>query len=121
MGVPGMSLLDNGPHVVTVFPMVLQKTRYNTWRKVRGEGIKLEGVAVQPFGGGTQGNLETNDQQVNDQWTVRGRGVWPGGVHSIVEWNGEEFDQVGKVKAHTIGHFTKHYQVRIQARSAEVK
>lgn len=116
-----MSLLDNGPHTVKVIPMVAVKTRYNTWRKEPGDPIIVEGVTVQPFGGGTQGNLETDDQKVNDQWTVRGRGPWPGGVHSLVEWEGQTFDQVGKVKNHSIGQFTQHFQVRIAARGAEVK
>lgn len=116
-----MSILDNGPHTVRVIPMVVEKTRYNTWKKVPGEPIEIEGVTVQPFGGGTMGNLETNDQKVNDQWTVRGRGPWPGGVHSTIEWQGESYDQVGKPKVHSIGTFTKHFQVRIAARSAEVK
>lgn len=108
-------------HTVEVISMKPQKTKYNTWKKVPSEPVEVRDVTVQPFGGGTQGNLETNDEQVRDQWVVRGHGVWPGGVHSLVVWNGETFDQVGKAKVHTIGQYTKHFQVRIQARGAEVK
>lgn len=109
------------PQSVVVYPMVVTKTKYNTWKKTKGEGIKVEDVTVEPFGGGTMGNLETDDAKVNDQFTIRGHGVWPGGVHSIVEFEGEEYDQVGKVKKHGIGQFTRHFQVRIAARGAEVK
>ena len=101
--------------------MVPEKTKYNTWKKVPGQPITMAGVTVQPFGGGTAGNLETNDDKVNDQWVVRGRGVWPGGVHSTIEFNGQVYDQVGVAKIHSIGQFTKHFQVRIAARGAEVK
>lgn len=104
-----------------VIPMIAEKTKYGTWKKVPGKPVELSGCTVQPFGGGTQGNLETNDEKVNDQFVVRGHGTWPGGVHSLVEFQGETFDQVGKVKVHGIGQFTKHFQVRIGARGAEVK
>lgn len=116
-----MSILDTGPHTVHVRPMVPERTRYNTWKKVPGEPIEISGVMVQPFGGGTMGNLEVEDQKVNDQFTVRGRGPWPGGVHSTIEWEGNLYDQIGVAKVHSIGQFTKHFQVRIAARGAEVK
>lgn len=116
-----MILNGGGPHTVIVTPMVPEKTRFNTWKKVPGTPVPVKGVTVQPFGGGTAGNLETNDDQVNDQWTVRGRGSWPGGVHSTVEYEGQVYDQVGVAKIHSIGQFTKHFQVRIAARGAEVK
>lgn len=115
-----MSIIPRS-HSVKVTPMVPEKTKYNTWKKVPGKPILIEGVTVQPFGGGTAGNLETNDDKVNDQWTVRGRGSWPGGMHSTVEFEGQVYDQVGVAKVHSIGQFTKHFQVRIAARGAEVK
>lgn len=116
-----MILNGGGPHTVIVTPMVPEKTKYGTWKKRPGDPIKIDGCTVQPFGGGTQGNLETNDDSVRDQYVVRGRGTWPGGVHSTVEFEGEVLDQVGKVKVHGIGQFTKHFQVRLSARGAEVK
>lgn len=115
-----MSILMR-PHTVKVTPMVPEKTKYNTWKKVPGKPVTMVGVTVQPFGGGTAGNLETNDDKVNDQWVVRGRGSWPGGVHSTIEFEGQVYDQVGVAKVHSIGQFTKHFQVRIAARGAEVK
>lgn len=115
-----MSILMR-PHTVKVTPMVPEKTKYNTWKKVPGDPVTIAGVTVQPFGGGTAGNLETNDDQVNDQWVVRGRGSWPGGLHSTIEFNGQVYDQIGVAKVHSIGQFTKHFQVRIAARGAEVK
>lgn len=105
---------------VTVIPMVRTKNKYGTWDLDRGEPILVEGVSVQPFGGGTVGNLETEDT-IRDQFTIRGTGTWPGGVKSIVIYEGVEYDQDGKAKDHRIGVNTRHFQVRIKARGAEVK
>lgn len=98
-----------------------ERNRFNTWKLTRGEPIKVDDVTVQPFGAGTYGNLESGEGTVRDQFTVRGKGVWPGGVHSIIVYQGKEYDQVGVAKEHIIGQFTKHYQVRMSARGAEVK
>lgn len=116
-----MRLNGGGPHTVKVTVMRPTKTKYNTWKLNPQEPIEVRGVTVQPFGGGTMGNLETNDDSVRDQFTVRGHGVWPGGVHSQIEFEGQMYDQVGKAKIHSIGQYTKHFQVRMQARGAEVK
>lgn len=110
---------------ITVIPMVKVKNKYGTYDLERGEPIDIDGVSVQPFAGGTVGNLESPDgTTVRDQYTVRGsldNGGWPGGVKSIVIFEGEEFDQDGKPKIHKIGVNTQHFQVRIKARGAEVK
>lgn len=123
-----MSLLDNGPHTVTVYPMVVEgKNRYGNPSLVRGEPIILEGVTVQAYGAGSLSGLEDDDEtSVNDQHIVRGalndeRPHWPGGTHSIVEWDGVEFDQLGLAKERKQGLRTKHFQVRIKRRGAEVK
>ena len=108
------------PHTVTVVPMIRTRNKYGTYDLTRGEPIVKEEVSVQPFGGGTYGNLET-DSTINDQWTVRGSLPWPGGVKSIIIWEGVEYDQVGLPKEHTIGVGTQHFQVRMSRRGAEVK
>lgn len=107
-----------------VVPMVPEKTKYNTYKRVRGERIRVDDVTIQPFNGGTSGNLESlTETEVNDQFVIRGKGVWPGGVHSIITFEDDprEYDQIGVVKQHKIGTYTKHFQVRVQARGAEVK
>lgn len=123
-----MSLLTDGPHTVTVYPMVAEgKTRYGTPNLVRGPGIVLEGVTVQNYGAGSLSGLESEDEtEVNDQKVVRGaltdeRPHWPGGTHSIVEWEGEEWDCKGLAKEYTQGLRTKHFMVRLKRRRAEVK
>lgn len=107
-----------------VVPMVPEKTKYNTYKRVRGARIRVEDVTIQPFNGGTSGNLESlTETEVNDQFVIRGPGKWPGGLHSIITFGDdpEEYDQIGKAKQHGIGTFTKHFQVRVKARGAEVK
>jgi hypothetical protein len=115
-----MSLLD-GPDTVTVYPQVITgKTKYGTWKTERGEGIVVEAVTVAPFGVGSFSDLESVDS-VNDQMTVKGIGEWPGGVKSIIEFEGVEYDQEGLPKEFTRGLRTQHYVVRIKRRGAEVK
>lgn len=118
-----MSLLDSGPHTVTVIPMVITgKTKYGTWATTRGEGIVLTGVTVQPYGAGSLSGLESDDEtSVNDQKIVRGVLPWPGGTKSIIIFEGEEFDQQGLPKEYTQGLRTQHYMVRIKRRRAAVK
>lgn len=123
-----MSLLDNGPHTVTVYPMVVEGTnRYGNPILTRGEGIVLEGVSCEPYGAGSLSGLESEDEtEINDQITVRGaltedRPAWPGGTHSIIDWDGVEYDQKGLAKHYTRGLRTKHFLVRIKRRGAEVK
>ena len=118
-----MSLLDSGPHEVTVYPQVVTgKNKYGTWNTERGEGVVLTGVSVQPYGAGSMSGLESDDEtSINDQKTVRGVLPWPGGVHSIIVFEGEEFDQIGLPKEYTQGVRTQHYMVRIKRRGTAVK
>lgn len=122
-----MSLLD-GPHTVTVYPMVVEgKDRYGKPILVRGEGIVLSpetdtGVDVQNYGAGSLSGLESDtEDSVNDQKTIRGRLPWPGGVHSIIEYEGVEYDQKGLAKEYKRGVRTQHFMVRVKRRGAEVK
>lgn len=118
-----MSLLDNGPHTVIVYPMVVDgKTKYGTPNLVRGEGITLENVTVQNYGSGSLSGLESDtEDSVNDQHVIRGKQIWPGGTHSIVEWDGVEYDQKGLAKEYRQGVRTGHFMVRVKRRGAEVK
>jgi len=123
-----MSLLTNGPHTVTIIPMVIDgKDKYGGWKLSRGEGIERSpengrGVAVEPYGAGSLSGLEAEDgSSVNDQFTIRGELPWEGGVKSIIVYKGEEFDQMGLPKEFTRGSRTQHFLVRIKRRSAQVK
>lgn len=122
-----MSLLSDGPHTIIVYPMVKTKNRYNAWELSKGAGITLEGVTVQNYGAGSLSGLESDDETaINDQKIVRGSlseelPHWPGGTHSIVEWEGVEYDCKGLAKEYIQGIRTKHFMVRLKRRGAEVK
>jgi len=119
-----MSLLD-GPHTVIVTPMNRTKNAYGTYTLTRQTPVEVKRVAVDPFGAGTYGTLEgsgADDGDFNDQLIIRGRSKWPGGIRSIVEYEGREYDQVGEAKIFKRGsRRTHHFVVRIKARGAEVK
>lgn len=104
---------------VDVIPMVaLADERYGGYKKVRGVPVRVDDVTVQD---------EPVDRRVRDTEgiedikVIRGKGEWPGGINSIVVFEGEEYDQIGKARIRKIGYYTKHFQVRIRARGAEVK
>lgn len=46
--------------------------------------------------------------------------TWPGGIHSIITWNGRMFDQVGEAEFWDVSPRTSHYEVLMQARYTEV-
>jgi hypothetical protein len=123
-----MSLLTDGPHTVTIIPMVITgKTKYGTWATERGEGIVRSpengnGVAVEPWGAGSLSGLESADEtSINDQFSVRGVLPWEGGTKSIIVWDGNEYDQIGLPKEYTRGTRTQHFVVRMKRRSAPVQ
>lgn len=103
--------------------MKKRKTKYGTWQFERPEEpITISGVTFQPTGGNSMTAFEHKDSKsVNDQNIVRGAGIWPGGSHSIIEFNGLEYDQVGAPKQYSVGHRTKHYSVQCKLRSMEAK
>jgi len=118
-----MSLLD-GPHTVIVTPKVKRRNAYGSYTLTDGDPITVRRVNVHPFGAGTYGTLEGSDDdgQFNDQFVVKGRGEWPGGIRSTIVFDGQEYDQVGVAKKYIRGsRRTNHWLVRMKARKTEVK
>ena len=118
-----MSLLKRGPHTVVVYPMVVgpERDRHNKPIMVRGEPVIVKRVTVQPFGIQSFG-INEKEGIANTHYVIFVRaGVWPGGLHSIVAWDGREWDQYGEIKEHRVGRHTHHDVIRIKARDAEVK
>lgn len=116
-----MSLLD-GPHTVTVIPKVKRENAYGTYTLTDGDPIDVTRVNVHPFGAGTYGTLEGEGAEFNDQMVVKGRGTWPGGIRSIIEFNDEIYDQIGEAKYYTRGsRRTNHWLVRMKKQGTVVK
>lgn len=103
--------------------MEKRKTKYGTWQYTRPDDpIVVTGCTFQPTGGNSMTAFESKDSKsVDDQNMVRGAGIWPGGSHSIIEFEGLEYDQVGKAKQYSVGVRTKHYTVQCKLRSMEAK
>lgn len=119
-----MSLLD-GPHTVFVEPLRTNgRSKYGTYVKSYDPPVEVAHVAVDPHGSESYSGWEAKDESsVNDQITIRGRGVWPGGNQSIITFNGVKYDQKGEPKQFSHGRSgkTHHWKVRAARRSAEVK
>lgn len=121
-----VSLLENGPHTVTVYPKVKTKNQYNSWDFVDGPPVVMNRVAVQPMGASpTKPVSETVETDLTDQvrtnLRVIGIGSWPGGPNSHVIVEGRDYDQKGEVAVFDMSPRTAHWMVILQARSVEVK
>ena len=90
-----MSLLDRGPHSVTVFPQVKVPQTNNSVKYVDGAPVVVAGLMVQPA---NADEIRALGVQPGTTSVIRGRGPWPGGIHSQVEYprgSGRRWDQVG--------------------------
>lgn len=118
-----MSALTNGPDtVICRTQVVVNKDR--TGSNVLGPGPSktYTGVSVQPAGLSAFGKDEANNVIDADYIIMKAiTPAWIGGPHSMVEWNGELYDQVGIVKRFMRGRRTKHEVIKIKARGTAVK
>lgn len=112
-----MSLRHRQPHTIVVIPMVKTRDQYGEWALTRGRPVSIR-CAVQPLE-----SVEANalDVQVSTTRRVIGFVDWPGGPKSIVQWDGREWDADGEQRPYRMGRNTKHFDVLITARTAEVK
>ena len=117
-----MSLLDRGPHSVTVTPMVEVQDSMGTTIQP-GTPVSLSGLALQPV---EASEAEALGVQARTSYRVIGRGGWPGGVHSVVRvdagpYAGRSFDQSGEARIYGMSARTAHFDVVITSGSAEVR
>ena len=119
-----MSAIDNGPDTVTVTTMVpaAERDQYGNYKLVPGTPVTYTGVSVQPAGLAAFGRAE-DDGNINIDYVIYLgiKKTWVGGPHSLVTWNGVQYDQVGVVKFYHRGRRTKHQEVKIKARGTAVK
>lgn len=118
-----MSALTNGPDTVTCTPRVVVSFD-RTGSNVLGPGIPktFTGVSVQPAGLAAFGRAE-DDGNINVDYIIYKayEPAWNGGPHSIVTWNGVEYDQVGVVKRFGRGRRSKYEEIKLKARGTAVK
>lgn len=117
-----MSLLDRGPHSVTVTPMVEVEDSMGTTIQP-GTPVPLVGVAIQPV---TAEESEALGVSVSTSYRIIGRSGWPGGVHSRVLIDvgpqaGRTFDQHGEARQYGMTQRTAHFDVIIKSGSTEVR
>lgn len=117
-----MSILDQGPHTVTVIPKTRVKNRLNTWELIPGEPVEMVGVSVQALGAAPTKPVSEAVQtglgeQVRTNLRVLGRGPWPGGPYSEVIWEGRVYDQEGEAAVYSMSARTQHFSVVLTARS----
>lgn len=109
-----MSLLDRGPHTVTVVPQIVVQDRYGE-TTADGTPVPVR-CSVQPM---SADETSAAGLQVETAYRVIARD-WPGGPYSRVEWDGRVWDQQGEPKRYGMSERTRHVDVVITARGAEV-
>lgn len=117
-----MSLLDRGPHSVTVTPMVLVEDSMGSTLEP-GDPVPVERVAIQPV---ATEEAEALGVQALTSVRVIGRGPWPGGINSRVRidvgpYAGRVFDQSGEARFYGMSSRTAHFDAILTARGAEVR
>lgn len=109
------SLLDNGPETLTVQARRQVEDSLGAARWVDdGPPVPAVGYMVQPVT-----SAEANDLGLEaiESYRVIGRGPWPGGMHSVITWDGRTWDQRGPARRHRSGLATHHVVVIITSRS----
>lgn len=86
------------------------------------KGVIISRSATSAF---SRREMEDHDEghQPFSRWKLilPGKAVWPGGMHSIIEWEGVKYDQYGESARNDTGVRTAHTVVFMQSRSAVVK
>lgn len=112
-----MSLLDRGPHTVTVQPKTAVPDRLGGNKYVNSGAPVDVRCSVQPL---SAEELKTLGLEAVTTYRVLCRS-WPGGIHSEVNWNGRPFSQHGEATVYSTGRRTAHTSVVIKAVDAEVR
>ncbi len=111
------SLFDRPPHVVWVTPKVPHEDKYGRTTYKSGERVGPIPCAVQPYTSGqnnvTGVKIKAYGTQVKVGYTVYVKGDWPGGPASIVEWNGNRYQQDGEAQIFGMSPTTSHIEIGI--------
>lgn len=112
-----MSLLDRKHQELKGFPQIKTKNAYGTWDLTDGPPFtfwaSVQSVTVE----------EAAALNVSATTTKRciGRGPWMGGTHTVIEWAGRRWDAKGEDREYLMSRRTEHFDIIIQAQTAEVK
>jgi len=118
-----VSALTSGPDTVICRPrVVIGQDRTGSDKLGPGTPVTFRGVSVQPAGLAAFGSAE-DPGYVNADYVILKAFTppWPGGPHTTVTWNGQEYDQVGVVKRFGRGKRSRHEEIKIKARGTAVK
>lgn len=105
-----MSLLSQPPHTVVVQPFTRVDGRYGDAWEPAGDPVEVR-CAVQPI---SAEEIERLGVQADTTMRILCR-EWPFGPHSLVTYNGREFEQVGEARQYRMSRRTAHDDVVIRA------
>jgi hypothetical protein len=105
-----VSLLRKPPHTVLVQPHKAIDGRYGQDWVPDGEPVEVE-CAVQPL---SADEAERLGVQANTTMRIICR-RWPYGPHTLITYNGREYEQVGEARQYRMSRRTAHDDVIIRA------
>ena len=113
-----MSLLDRGPHTLSVQRMTTATDPVygGTTKLPDGPPVTVSGAMVQPLSAAEASDLGV---RADTSFRVLCR-TWPGGIYSRVTWSGRDLFQRGETTSYTVGRRTRHDTAVLVANSAEV-
>lgn len=115
-----MSLLDNGPHKITVIPKLESDDGYGSITYEDGDPVDVWG-SVQSL---SASEAETMGVQAQNSKIFITRGPWPWALTSSIiwegaqgEWPGRKWDQQGEAKNYDMSPRTAHVDVIFTSRT----
>lgn len=110
-----MSLLDNGPHLIEVYPQqMVTDSQGNTVPVPSDTSVQMR-CQVQPV---TSNEVDAGGYQVATVYRVIGRSG-PLGPWAKVVWMDREWDIIGEPRHYTNGRKTQHVDCLIRARGVQ--
>lgn len=110
-----MSLLDHGPHTVTVYlEEEVVDSRGNTIRRPSATAVTVSGCWMQPVSSERVDQLSvTQGQRVDASWRLIARDA-PVGWWSRVDWAGKRFSVAGGPLVREFSDWTRHVTVTLR-------
>ncbi len=109
-----MSILDNPPHVATVYPVVPVDDGYGGTQPGDGDPIEVRCI-VQPRAADEDAVHDSSGYEVDDVYRMAARRL-PAGPWSRVTWRGDDYTVVGEPRRHGVSRRTRHDVAMIRRR-----
>jgi len=109
-----VSILDNPPHVATVYPVVPVDDGYGGTQPGEGDPITVRCI-IQPRAADESAVQDAGGYRVDDTYRLAARSL-PAGAWARVTWDGDDYTVVGEPRRHGVSRRTRHDVATIRRR-----